>query len=667
MEPDRIEVGKKLKRFFVGGARHATDPHVFHKMSLVAFLAWIGLGADGISSACYGPGEAFAALHGHYFLAIILAAMTALTVFVISASYMQIIELFPTGGGGYLVASKLLSPTAGTVSGCALVVDYVLTIIVSIAGGADALFSFLPNDWQTHKFQTEIVVLLVLIVLNLRGVKESVLPIVPVFMLFLVTHVIVILAAFGMHVGDIPAIVHETGVDLHNSIGQLGFLGVAVLILHAYSLGGSSYTGIEAVSNGLPILREPRVETGKKTMIYMAISLAVIAGGLIVGFLFFRVTPVENKTLNAVLFEQVAQNWPGGRWFILATLASEALILLVAAQTGFLDGPRVLANMALDGWMPSRFSLLSERLVTENGILLMGGASLLLLWISKGSVSFLLVLYSINVFLTFTLSQLGMVKHWWEVRRADKRWKYSILINGVGLTLTGFILITVVVLKFHEGGWLTLVITGSLVAVAFAIKRHYGNTRKLLTRLDELLTDAIAHSPEPAQPAGESVARLSANSSERTAVILVNGFGGMGLHTLFGILRIFRGHFKNFVFVQAGLIDAGQFKGAKEIEHLRRTINDGLERYVALMRTRNLYAEGLCSLGTDIVEEVEKLAVQVTEHFPNSVVFTGQLVFPKETFFTRVLHNYTAFAIQKRLYYHGIPVLILPIRVEVKS
>ena len=653
---------KQLKRLVVGKARSATSPEVFHKISLVAFLAWIGLGADGISSACYGPGEAFASLHGHYYLAIVLAGMTALTVFIISASYMQIIELFPTGGGGYLVASKLLSPTAGAVSGCALVVDYVLTIIVSIAGGADALFSFLPQEWQSHKLKTEFVVLVVLILLNLRGVKESVLPIVPVFMLFLTTHVVAILVATFTHIGELPTIVHETATDLHSSVSQLGLLGVTVLILHAYSLGGSSYTGIEAVSNGLPILREPRVETGKKTMMYMAISLAFIAGGLIVGFLFFRVVPQEGKTLNAVLFNQIASGWPGGKAFILLTLASEALILLVAAQTGFLDGPRVLANMALDGWMPSRFALLSERLVTENGILLMGGASMILLWISGGSIVFLLVLYSINVFLTFSLSQLGMVKHWWEVRATDKRWRHNILINGVGLLLTSLILIATVLLKFHEGGWLTLVITGSLVALAFLIKRHYKNTRKLLQRLDALLTETIP--PVPAKrAAAEAEPHLTASSSEKTAVVLVNGFGGMGLHTTFGVLRIFRGHFKNFVFVQAGLIDAGQFKGVAEIENLHGSIQDGLDRYVQLMQAHGFHAEGLCSLGTEVVDEVEKLAVQVVEHFPSSVVFTGQLVFPAETILTRILHNYTAFAIQKRLYYHGIPVLILPIRV----
>ena len=666
MEPERHSVSeqmKRVKRLVVGEARSATSPEVFHKISLVAFLAWIGLGADGISSACYGPGEAFASLQGHYYLAIILAAMTAATVFIISASYMQIIELFPTGGGGYLVASKLLSPAAGTVSGCALVVDYVLTIIVSIAGGVDALFSFLPREWQSRKLTTEFIVLVILILLNLRGVKESVLPIVPVFLLFLATHVVAILVATFTHLDNVPRIIHETSGELHNSVAQLGVLGVSVLMLHAYSLGGSSYTGIEAVSNGLPILREPRVETGKKTMIYMAISLAFIAGGLILGFLFFRVEPQEGKTLNAVFFEVATQGWPGGRAFVWLALASEALILLVAAQTGFLDGPRVLANMAIDGWMPSRFALLSERLVTENGILLMGGASMILLWISKGSIGFLLVLYSINVFLTFSLSQLGMVKHWWEVRATDKRWARNILINGVGLLLTCFILVTVAVVKFHEGGWLTLVITGSLVALAFMIKQHYKNTRKLLQRLDALLSETI-HPPPPKKPAEAEIApHLSASSSEKTAVVLVNGFGGMGLHTTFGVLRIFRGHFKNFVFVQAGLIDAGQFKGVAEIENLRTSIQDGLDRYVQLMQSHGFYAEGLCSLGTEVVDEVEKLAVQVVEHFPSSVVFTGQLVFPQETILTRILHNYTAFAIQKRLYYHGIPVLILPIRV----
>jgi hypothetical protein len=664
LETDQPTFGKRVKRLVFGKARSPIEPGVFHKLALVAFLAWVGLGADGISSACYGPEEAFRALGAHQSLAVILAVMTAATVFIISASYMQIIELFPSGGGGYLVASKLLSPTAGVVSGCALVVDYVLTVTISVASGADAVFSFLPPVWQSYKLTAATVMVALLIVMNMRGVKESVLPIVPIFLLFLITHAAVILYAVVVHAGNIPAVVHETASDLHSSAMTLGWGGVALLLLHAYSLGGGTYTGIEAVSNGLPILREPRVQTGKRTMLYMATSLAFTAGGLLIGYLLFAVGPQSGKTLNAVLFEEVAHGWWGGKAFVMVALLSEALILLVAAQTGFLDGPRVLANMAVDGWMPTRFSLLSDRLVTENGILVMGIASLALMWLTKGSVALLVVLYSINVFLTFSLSQLGMVKHWWEVRARDSKWKHNILINGVGLLLTGFILITVTFVKFNEGGWVTLVITGSLVVVSFLIKRHYNHVRTLLKRLDELLTQAVpAKQDKPVAPETEASADLSASPSEKTAVILVNGFGGLGLHALFSVQRTFRNHFKNFVFIQVGMIDAGQFKGTQEIAHLQQTVTAGLDLYVQFIRSHGFHATSFYALGIDVVDEVEKLAVEVVEHFPNSVLFASQLVFPRDTFLTRVLHNYTAFAIQKRLYHRGIPILVLPIRV----
>src|SRR5579862_1481323 len=146
---------RRLGRMLIGAPKNPLDPHVFHQLSLVAFLAWVGLGGDGLSSACYGPEEAFLALGADRFLAPFLVLATAATVFIISASYSQIIELFPTGGGGYLVASKLLGPRAGLVSGCALVVDYVLTIAISIASGADAIFGFLPLQFQQIKLPTE--------------------------------------------------------------------------------------------------------------------------------------------------------------------------------------------------------------------------------------------------------------------------------------------------------------------------------------------------------------------------------------------------------------------------------------------------------------------------------------------------------------------------------
>ncbi|MGO9308797.1 MAG: APC family permease, partial [Spirochaetia bacterium] len=369
----------RLKSLLIGGARDIRDPNIFHKLSLVAFFAWVGLGADGLSSSNYGPEESFLSLGTHGHLGIFVALATAITIFVIASSYSQIVELFPSGGGGYLVASKLLSPMLGMISGCALLIDYVLTISLSIASGADAIFSFLPLSLQPLKILLAVGGVLVLTLLNMRGVKESVAPLVPIFLLFLLTHAFAILFAFSAHAPEVVATAQSTVAATRAATAQLGSFGVFVLIMRAYSMGAGTYTGIEAVSNGLPILREPRVQTAKRTMRYMAASLAFMAAGLMIGYLLFGVTKQPGKTLNAVLMEKIAVGWGApGFIFVLVTLISEAVLLFVAAQTGFLDGPRVLSNMSLDRWLPSQFSLLSERLVIKNGILLMGGAALVL-------------------------------------------------------------------------------------------------------------------------------------------------------------------------------------------------------------------------------------------------------------------------------------------------
>lgn len=208
----------RFKNIFIGRAKTIQDKSIFHKLSLVAFFAWIGLGADGISSSCYGPEEAFRHLQGHPMLAIFVGLGTVFTIFIISNSYSQIIKLFPQGGGGYLVGSKLLSPTVGMVSGCALIIDYVLTITLSISSGTDALFSFLPESMQVHKLSIAILGVGLLILLNLRGVKESVLSLTPIFVVFIVAHVFVIFYAIIIKAHDFQTVSVETSNQLHTSI-----------------------------------------------------------------------------------------------------------------------------------------------------------------------------------------------------------------------------------------------------------------------------------------------------------------------------------------------------------------------------------------------------------------------------------------------------------------
>ncbi|HEX7480601.1 MAG TPA: amino acid permease, partial [Polyangiales bacterium] len=296
-------------RLVFGAPKDVKDPDAFHKLSLVALLAWVGLGADGLSSSAYGPDEAFRALGEHTGLAFFLALATAATVFIISYGYTRIIEHFPSGGGGYVVASRLLGARVGVVSGSALLVDYVLTITISIASGADAVFSFLPASWLEWKLPIVVVGLIMLTVMNIRGVKESVTSLVPVFMIFLVTHAVLLLVAIGSHLGDVVQTTREVQQSVHETHSALGTMGVFLLFIRAYSMGGGTYTGIEAVSNGVAMMREPRVQTAKRTMMLMAASLAITAGGILLAYLLVHAHPEPGKTMNAVLLERVAGSW----------------------------------------------------------------------------------------------------------------------------------------------------------------------------------------------------------------------------------------------------------------------------------------------------------------------------------------------------------------------
>src|SRR5512143_1818634 len=213
-QPPKPSLAHRLKVLIFGGKHDIEDRSLFHKLTLIAFFAWIGLGADGLSSSCYGPEEAFLAFQGHVYLSVFVALMSGITVFIIAASYSQIIELFPSGGGGYLVASKLISPSVGMVSGSALLIDYVLTITISVASGADYVFSFLPAAWLPFKLYFAVLAVFVLIVLNLRGVKESVVPLVPIFLVFVLTHAFMIAYALGSHVGDMPQVISATRADI---------------------------------------------------------------------------------------------------------------------------------------------------------------------------------------------------------------------------------------------------------------------------------------------------------------------------------------------------------------------------------------------------------------------------------------------------------------------
>jgi amino acid transporter len=669
--PDQPTVTEKVKTLLVGKPLNLEDQRVYHHISLVAFLAWVGLGADGLSSSCYGPSEAFEHLQSHSYLAIFLALATMFTVVVISTCYSHIIEAFPSGGGGYLVASKMLGPKTGALAGCALIVDYVLTVTTSIAAAGDALFGLLGLHGGAEKLWAETGAIGLLIVLNLRGIKESINVLMPIFVTFLITHAIMIAGALGMHAGELGSLTTEIGKHMAADVRDpnIGWLFVLGLFLKAYSLGAGTYTGIEAVSNSMAVMREPRVATAQRTMLYMAVSLAITAGGLMVAYLLFELDLKQlgtdlltekvhtGRTMNDLLTEWFAKSAlpaPLVQAFRWITVLSEAMLLIVAAQAGFIGGPKCLANMAHDSWVPHWFGSLSERLASHNGILLIGLSSLAALWANSGAVSALLVMYSINVFVTFSLSMIGMTLHWRQHRgRPEANKRIALFIFGSILCIA--ILTVTITFKFKEGAWKTVVVTGVITGLALAIHRYYDNVRSRLKSLDQSLgMIEVRGEPNLSPP----------DPNQHTAVILVGGYSGLGVHTLLNAVRFVPNHFKNMIFISVGVVDSGNFKGIEELEGLRTFVESSLGKYVDLARRLGFPSTSYMAIGTDVVDELEQLCRVIHRDFPKSVVFAGQLVFQRETWYGALLHNQTAYSLQRRLQWDGVPMVILPTRVR---
>lgn len=647
----QLMLGKKLDPL---------NPQTRHHIVLIAFLAWIGLGADGLSSACYGPEEAYLALGEHSHMALYLAIVTAVTVFIIALAYNQVIELFPSGGGGYKAATKLIGPYAGLVSGSALIVDYVLTITISAASGMDALFSLLSPHWQPMKLYAELGIVIMLIMLNLRGMKESIQVLLPIFIGFFITHLALIVYGISVKIDGLEVLVPETLEKTQHLTREMGLLFVVSLFLRAYSLGGGTYTGIEAVSNNINMLAEPRIRTGHWTMFYMATSLAVTAGGIILLYMLWNVQHVDGQTLNATTFKAIIAHlqWGGPDFNMTAlavVLALEAGLLVVAANTGFLGGPAVMANMAADRWVPRQFRQLSSRLVTQNGVLLMGGAALATLIFTRGQVALLVVLYSINVFLTFSLSLFGLCRYWWEQRLYRIGWLRSFMLSAMGLTVTGFILIVTLVEKFTEGGWVTLIVTSAVIGVCLLVRRHYDETQRQLNIIDQRYSIKMNWDDQAPSP--------PLDSTQPTAIIMIGGNRGAGMHMLQWVQKQFPGRFHNFVFIAVGEVDKQNFDGERSIQSLTTRIENSLNYFKSYCISQGHAAAYHQAYGADPLQELMQLTLKVLNEHPNSVCFASKLMFARESLWTRILHNQMPIAMQARLNLRGHEMIVVPIPV----
>jgi amino acid transporter len=650
----------KLKLFpqwIVGPPRDPVDPGTRRGLLLTAVLASAGLGANGLSSACYGPEKAFLALGSHPELGPILALATAATVIVLALAYTQIIELFPSGGGNYKVVSQLLGPGTGLIAGSALLVDYVLTIAVSLASGTDGLFSILPPGAQTHKLAVEIGLMLVLITLNMRGVGDAIRFLLPIVLAFLLSHGFLIVYGIASSAHSFPATVAHTPTGAYGLSQQIGWPLVAALLLRAYSLGGSSFTGIEAIANNVNLLAKPRYRTGRTTLLSVALTLGFVAGGILLLYTLSGVRPVYGQTLNAVAFGTVVDRLPISSFarsaVLLVVLALEGAILFVAANSILIFAPSLLGTMATDSWLPHRFSNLSSRLVRQNGVLFVGGCALAILVGTGGELGLLVVLYSINVFLSLALAKAGLCRYWWTRRAEVRGWPLRLAVASAGFVIAAMILIVTLTQKFFDGGWATLCVTLLVIGGCLVVRRHYGWVEERRREMDTLfalpaheLTSARAILPIP---------------DDQVAVLLVTEHWGPAIHTLLWMQRLFPGRFHSIVLVGVIKLQADVLGTSEALVRKRAGLDASLDQLEAFCRKAGLGTSRVIGHSTDTIVELERLIKETMARFPECVCFTNQLILPAGRRFGEWLHNQTALGLQRRLHLDGIPLVVLPI------
>jgi hypothetical protein len=312
----------------------------------------------------------------------------------------------------------------------------------------------------------------------------------------------------------------------------------------------------------------------------------------------------------------------------------------------------VLYNMAADSWVPHKFRYLSTRLVTKNGIIMMGLAALLVLYGTNGETTLLVVLYSISVFLTFALSLFGLCKYWW-IHRGERHWFDRLMLSLVGSAICAVILAMLIYNNFTKGGWATLFIIGGIVGICTYIRHHYDDTKAQLLKIDAIFA---------AQPLGPQDSEPPLIKDAPTAVFLVGSSKGGGIHTLLWVQRMFPDHFKNFVFISARTVDVRSYGGAEALEHVKKSAQETLDYFVYFCHSYGLAATSYLSFGTDPVADYTLLSSKVSSDFSNCIFFASKLVFEDENWFTRLLHNQAALALQRRFHFKNMQLVILPMK-----
>jgi amino acid transporter len=457
-----------LKRWLVGAPMplaQARHERLSKRVALAVFSS------DALSSVAYATEEILlilvlagaAAAHLDVPIALAITALLA----IVAISYQQTIHAYPSGGGSYIVARANLGTVPGLVAAAALLVDYVLTVAVSVAAGVAAVTSAVP-ELTAYKVVIGVACVAAIAFANIRGVRESGrIFAVPTYFFIGSFTVLLAVGFVRLVTGTLPPAAPEPVAAVEPL--------AAFLVLRAFASGCTALTGIEAISNGIPAFRSPESRNAAITLGWMAFILASMFAGITVLANQLGVLPRETETVVS----QIARGLFGTGLLYYAIQAATALILVLAANTSFADFPRLSSLLARDRFVPRQFATLGERLVFSNGILVLAAFAALLLVAFGGDTHALIPLYAVGVFISFTLSQSGMVRHWWAARGPG--WRHRLAINGVGALATGVVTLVIAATKFMHGAWIVVLVIPILVAAFLAMARHYDEVAEALS------------------------------------------------------------------------------------------------------------------------------------------------------------------------------------------
>ncbi len=497
-----------VRTFLIGRPISSRHEHMERLTKLKALAIF---SSDNISSSAYGPEEimrviAFASV-GALSLTLPLAGLIVLMLLIVTASYRQTIRAYPNGASSYIVASDNLGDRLGVLAASALLIGYVVTVAVSISAGVAALTSIMPSLFPI-RVELTIALVALLMIGNLRGIRESgSIFMAPTYLYLGVMLSIIAYGLFRVVAGDLPTYVPPAAWEAQ--FAETGTALTLFVILRAFSQGAVALTGVEAISDGVPAFKAPEWRNARTTLTWATSIFAALFIGI--AFLSVTIGIIPDPDERVTVLSQLVRNITGDGPILILAQVSTALLLALAANTSFADFPRLSSFLARDGFMPRQFAFRGERLAFTTGIVALSAMAVFLLFLFQASVSGLIPLYTLGVFLAFTLSQAGMFVRWWS--RRESGWRRGMVINGLGASTTAIVAVVVGVSNFTEGAWVVVILVPLLMALLMSIRRHYQNLQRSI---------AVARIPEGAEVAAAPtvvvpIARLDAPARQAIA------------------------------------------------------------------------------------------------------------------------------------------------------